>query len=211
RDLPERQQTLRATVDWSYDLLDEQEQRVFAGLSVFSGGCTLDAAEAVCDAGYDTMSSLLDKSLLHRAGDRYLMLETIREYARERPQASGDEPEIRRRHAEYVAELAIPLGERARTSDLSATNRLEAEHDNARAAFDWALAHDEFKVCERVVEGFCFYWLQKGQIGEGYRRAKSALDRATAPSPFFVLLTGELARYGGDLNVGVQLKERAVA
>jgi len=211
RDLPQRQQTLRATVDWSYDLLGEQEQRVFAGLSVFSGGCTLDSAEAVCDASHETMSSLLDKSLLHRAGDRYFMLETIREYARERLQASGDEPEIRRRHAQHVAELAIPLGERARRSDLAATNRLEAEHDNARAAFDWALAHDDFKVCERLVEGFCFYWLQKGHTVDGYRRAKAALDRATSPSAFFILLTGELARYSGDLKVGVELKERAVA
>jgi len=210
RDLPRRQQTLRATVDWSYDLLEEREQRAFARLSVFSAGCRLDAARAVCDAGDETASSLLDKSLLHRQGDRYFMLETIREFASERLQASGEEPELRRRHAEYIAELAIPLGQRARKSDLSATNRLEAEHDNARAAFDWALAHDELKVCERLVEGFCFYWLQKGHIGEGYQRAKSALDRAKAPSAFFVLLTGELARYSGDLDVGVELKERAV-
>jgi predicted ATPase/class 3 adenylate cyclase len=211
RDLPGRQQTLRATVDWSYELLDEREQRAFTRLSVFTGGCTLDAAEAVCDGDDQTVSSLLDKSLLRRQGDRYFMLETIREFASERLQASGEEPEIRRRHAEYIAEFAIPLGLRARRADLSATNRLEAEHDNARAAFDWALAHEEFKVCERLVEGFCFYWLQKGHIGEGYRRAKSALDRASAPSPFFVLLTGELARYSGDLNVGVELKEQAVA
>jgi predicted ATPase len=211
RDLPRRQQTLRATIDWSYELLDDQEQRAFARLSVFSGGCTLDAAQAVCDASDETAASLLDKSLVYRQGDRYFMLETIREFASERLQASGEEPELQRRHAEYIAELAIPLGVRARRSDLPATNRLEAEHNNARAAFDWALAHKDFKLCERLVEGLCFYWLQKGHIGEGYRRAKSALDRAKSPSAFFILLTGELARYSGDLGVGVELKERAVA
>ena len=98
RDLPERQRTLRATIEWSHELLTPEEQRLFARLAVFSGGCTLEAAEQVADAELDTLQSLVDKSLVRSSGGRYWMLETIREYAAEQLEQSGEAEELRRRH-----------------------------------------------------------------------------------------------------------------
>ena len=111
RDLPHRQQTLRATLDWSYDLLSEPERILFARLAVFSGGCTIEAVESICaDDNVDLLAvfaSLVEVSLLHRVGeDRFAMLETIREYATERLKVAGDEDSVRLRHAEYFTWLA---------------------------------------------------------------------------------------------------------
>src|SRR6266508_6530523 len=99
RDLPARQQALRDTLDWSFGLLDPDEQRIFARLAVFAGGFTLDSAEAVCAAGLDDVAALVDNSLVRAEGERFAMLETIREYAREKLQAGDDEHETRRSHA----------------------------------------------------------------------------------------------------------------
>ena len=107
RDAEERHMTLRATIAWSYDLLDEDEQALFASFGVFRGGCTLETAELVCDADLDPLASLLDKSLLRRrtgrlGEERYWMLETIREFALERLGESGREDDLHRRHAERM-------------------------------------------------------------------------------------------------------------
>ena len=112
RDADPRQQTLRATIDWSHDLLSEEEQRVLRALSVFAGGCTLDAAEEVCGADIDTLQSLVEKSLLRFSHERYWMLETIREYARERLDEAGETDALARRHADYH----LALLEERRTS-----------------------------------------------------------------------------------------------
>ena len=108
RDAPDRQRTLRATIEWSYELLDEEEQRLFANLAVFSGGFTLDAAEAVCGAGLDVLQSLVDKSLVRRrwSSDRFLMLETVRQFAAERFEDSDERDDVRRRHAEFFLRVA---------------------------------------------------------------------------------------------------------
>jgi predicted ATPase len=107
RGVDPRQQTLRATIEWSNELLIEDEQRLFARLSVFAGGCTLESAEGVCDADLDTLESLVDKSLVRvREGDRFWMLETIREYAVERLEESGEAEMLQRRHAEHFLALA---------------------------------------------------------------------------------------------------------
>ena len=111
RDAEERHMTLRATIAWSYDLLDEDEQELFASLGVFRGGCTLETAELVCDADLDPLASLLDKSLLRRrtgrlGEERYWMLETIREFALERLRESGREDDLGRRHAERMLQIA---------------------------------------------------------------------------------------------------------
>src|SRR3712207_3912929 len=117
RDAPVRQQTLRNTIAWSHDLLDEHEQRFFRHLAVFVGGWTLEAAEEACDLGHlgvdvlDGLESLASKSLIRRGEDvdgeaRFAMLETIREYALERLEASGEAPSVRRRHASYCLEMA---------------------------------------------------------------------------------------------------------
>jgi predicted ATPase len=140
RDADPRQQTLRATIEWSHDLLDQAEQQLFARLAVFAGGCTLDAAEEVCDADLDVLQSLVDKSLLRHTGDRFWMLETIREFAVERLDETGDAEDVRRRRAAYFLEL----GELAKPELRAAGawvwfDRLEAEHDNLRAVLDDAL------------------------------------------------------------------------
>jgi predicted ATPase len=136
RDADPRQQTLRATIEWSYDLLNEEEQRLFVRLAIFAGGCTYEAAEEIADADPDTLQSLLDKSLLRKrdskTGHRYWMLETIREYASEQLEVSGEAHELQRRHAAYFLDLAESL-----PRDVSVSrgwlDEMEAEHDNTSA------------------------------------------------------------------------------
>jgi predicted ATPase len=110
RDLPERQRTLRATIEWSHELLDEDGERLFRRLSVFRGGCTLDTAESVADAELETLQSLVDKSLLRHTVERFWMLESIREYAAERLEESGEATELRERHAAHFLALAERAG-----------------------------------------------------------------------------------------------------
>ena len=138
RDAPERQRTLRATIGWSYELLDPEEQRLFAGLAIFRGGSTLEAIERVCGADLDTVAALIDKSLLRREGDRYLMLETIGEFAAERLAESDELDALSRRHAEYYLELARSVEDLIRSPKAAARlDELERDHENLRAALAW--------------------------------------------------------------------------
>ena len=146
RDRPSRQQTLRAAIEWSYELLDDPERDLFERLAVFVGGWSLLAAEAVCDAGLDLLGSLVDKSLVVQAEDvadesRFAMLETLREFAFEKLEARPDHDDLRRRHAEYFVEamrdpMAPDFHENVRTT--TAFRRLQAETDNLRSALSWA-------------------------------------------------------------------------
>src|SRR5207248_10577137 len=151
RDLPARQQTLRQAIDWSYDLLSVPEQKLFRKLSVFVGGCTLEAVESVCDTKQDLgldvldgMTSMLDKSLIRQMeqGDgepRFVMLETIREYGLGKMAESGEEMETRRAHAAYC----LALAEEAAAEDTAGADqtkwvhRFVLEHDNFRTALGW--------------------------------------------------------------------------
>jgi predicted ATPase/class 3 adenylate cyclase len=163
RDLPERQRTLRATIEWSHALLEEGEQLLFGRLAVFSGGRTLEAIEAICDTRSDLtvdvfegVSSLLDKSLLRQeeganGEPRFVMLETVHEFAREKLQGSGEAEQIKRVHAEYfltLAEEAYP--ELKGANQLQWLERLEVEHDNMRAALSWTLERKEVEVALRL-------------------------------------------------------------
>jgi predicted ATPase/class 3 adenylate cyclase len=134
RGVDARQQTLRATLAWSCDLLDEDERLLFARLSVFRGGCTLEAAEEICDAAIDTLQSLLDKSLLRREGDRYWMLETIREYAAEQLGQGGEAAEIAAHHARYFLACAEAAGRGAPDQDMDKGRMLQHDVDNIRGA-----------------------------------------------------------------------------
>ena len=148
RDLPQRQQTLRAAIDWSYDLLSAAEQKLFRRISVFVGGCTLEGVEAVCDTKgdldldlLDGMTSMLDKSLLQQAEhangeSRFVMLETIREYAREKLEASGEDAPTKRAHAAYC--LVLAEEEAAAESGVEWRERFSFEHDNFRAGLGLA-------------------------------------------------------------------------
>jgi predicted ATPase/class 3 adenylate cyclase len=142
RDAPDRQRTLRATIEWSYDLLAEVEQHLFASLAVFAGGFTLDAAEAVCNTDVDLLQSLIDKSLVRRrwSSDRFLMLETIRQYAVERLETSGEQEAVCKRHAEYFLEVAKSAHLSVEAFHLGPRFDIgQAEQDNFRAALAWSL------------------------------------------------------------------------
>jgi predicted ATPase/class 3 adenylate cyclase len=170
RDADPRQQTLRATIEWSYELLTPDEQRLLRCLSVFSGGCTYDAAEEVCGADPDTLQSLLDKSLLRRResrfGSRYWMLETIREYAAQRLEDARDASTLRRRQAEWCCELAerlIPLPRHlaALGADTEAGfARLEDERDNVHNALAWAWSSGEDELGLRLGVACSRWWIE---------------------------------------------------
>jgi predicted ATPase len=177
RDTDPRQQTLRATIEWSFDLLSDEEQHLFARLGVFAGGCTYEAAEEIADADPDTLQSLLDKSLLRKrdskAGPRYWMLETIREYAVDKLEASGEAEELRHRHAE----LFLDLAEEGTFVMMDATwaDRLDAEVDNVRTALDHAAATGQSQRVLRSVASLRDFWFTRGYITEGRARLESAL------------------------------------
>jgi predicted ATPase/class 3 adenylate cyclase len=183
RDRPERQRTLRAAIDWSHDLLSPAEQRLFARLAVFRGGCTLEMAEAVASGDLDSVQSLVEKSLLRHRDDRFWMLETIREYATERLEASGEADELRNRHAEHFLALAEEAEPHLRLDSAEWADRLEREHDNLRAALDWAEASDERDLVLRLAGAASRFWYLKSHLAEGRRRLESALkgdQRSTA-------------------------------
>jgi predicted ATPase len=181
RDADPRQRTLRSTIEWSHDLLDRAEQRLFARLAVFAGGATLLAAEQVAGADLDTLASLVEKSIVRRTDDRYWMYETIREFALERLEASGEVYEIRRRHAEHVLELVEEAEPHLRYEDDEWLDRLEAEHDNVRAALDHFEAAEEHELELRMCGAFWWVWSLRGPQKEGLRRLQHAL--ATDPRP----------------------------
>ena len=179
RDADPRQQTLRATIEWSHDLLDGEEQQLFARLAAFAGGCTYEAAEQVAGADPDTLQSLLDKSLLRKRetglGPRYWMLETIREFAAERLEAAGDAAELRRRHAEHFTTLAEEAEPPLREDSLEWTERLELEHDNLRTGFDYLEATQEYELALRLGGALSRFWYLHSHLSEGRRRLESAL------------------------------------
>ena len=182
RDQPERQRTLRATIEWSYDLLDPEEQRLFARLAVFRGGCTLEAAEEIVEADLDTLQSLVDKSLLRFSGQRYWMLETIREYAVDQLEASGQADELSRRHAMHFLALAEETEELAREVDTVTLDRLEREADNLRAALDLLEASGETQLVLRLAAALDVFWGIMGYLGEGRRRLELALAADETPT-----------------------------
>jgi predicted ATPase/class 3 adenylate cyclase len=181
RDLPERQQTLRATIEWSYELLDVGEQHLFIRLAVFSGGWALEAAEQVCDAELDTLASLLDKNLVRREEERFSMLETIREYAAERLDESGDGEELRRRHARYFTTLAETWGsEDLGPPQVPLRMHFRKDWDNIRAVFNWALESGEIEIGLELGGSLATVWLDRNVAVEGQRWLQALLERAEA-------------------------------
>jgi predicted ATPase len=217
RDADPRQQTLRATIEWSHELLSEDEQRLFARLSVFVGGCTYEAAEQIARADPDTLQSLLDKSLLRKRDTeiepRYWMLETIREYASERLDASAEGEEVRRRHAEWVIALAEEAEPNLRGDPKAWLDRLEAEHDNVRAALDYLEASGDGEATQRLCGGLWRFWSIRGHVAEGQRRLESALEsetRATIARGKTLNGATSLALETGDVATARQRAEQAI-
>ena len=177
RDADPRQATLRATIEWSHDLLDKEEQKLFGRLSVFAGSCSYDAAEAVAGADPDTLQSLLDKSLLRKReseiGTRYWMLETIREYAAERLEATGEADDVRGRHADWFLALVEEAYPNLRGNPKAWLDRLEVENDNIRAALDRLESSGQTQLALQMAGAFHRYWYLRGHLVEGWR----VLDR----------------------------------
>jgi predicted ATPase/class 3 adenylate cyclase len=214
-----RQQTLRATIEWSYDLLDEEEKRLFKSVSVFVGGWTYEAAEEICDADPDTLQSLLDKSLIRRRdtdlGSRYWMLETIREYAGERLDESGEADDLRHAHAAHFSRRAVELYPSLREYTGNAAAIIREELGNMRAALDFALGGDHPAIAGDLIHCLWFYWLTRGSgreaAGWARRYLESARERLSPverlPGDFGV---AEILRFTGDPDTAATLKRELV-
>ncbi len=180
RDVPERQRTLRATIEWSYKLLGQDAKELFARLSVFAGSFSLEAAQEICDADIDGLADLAELSLLKPVGDgRFLMLETIREYAGERLAEHDEADESRDRHAQWF--LTVAEESEAHTYSAGQAElfeRLENEHDNFRAALDWFREQRSVALELRLGAALQDFWIARGHVREGRTRLVSALDRA---------------------------------
>jgi len=222
RDLPLRQQTMRDTIGWSYDLLNHTEQELFRRLGVFVGGFTLDAAEAIASGTPETgdglqersafdvlngITALIEHSLLRRRagpGDepRYQMLETVREYARDRLGASGETNTVARRHADYFATLAETAGPvHHGFPPVAWLDRLDQDKDNLRAALQWTLSQGEFGLAFRLGAALWRYWERRGYLSEG----RASLARMLAHSPAEAAhASGWSARTGAGVLAALQ-------
>jgi predicted ATPase/class 3 adenylate cyclase len=195
RSLPKRQQTLRAAIAWSYDLLTEAERRLFARLSVFTGGWTFEAAEAVCEPeafgldALDGLTSLVDKSLVRRVEPpgrpaRFSMLETIREFGLEQLENLGDAEELRRRHAGWFLELAVEAEPHLTADDQGEwLDRCDSEHANIRAALRWAVEAGQADRAQAAAGALWRFWQQRGHLAEGRRWLEEVLAMPSGQGP----------------------------
>jgi predicted ATPase/DNA-binding winged helix-turn-helix (wHTH) protein len=228
KDAPERQQTLRQTIDWSYGLLNQAQQKVFRRLSVFSGGFTPESAEAVCNARLDLemdavegTCSLLDHSLLQRIDGqqgqmRFTILETVREYGLERLMVSGEEEFARRAHAAYC----LVIAEEGNTTTVPIEREswlgiCDAEHHNLRAAFAWLIERQQSEWALRMAVALFAFWESREHLAEGCESLKAAL-RLPASAARTRLRAGALWRaaallqYQGDFENSMQLHGQAL-
>ncbi len=209
RDLPARQQTLRDTIAWSYNLLSVGEQQLFVLLSVFAGGCSVEAAEAICDATLDQLRSLTDKSLLMvsvgaDSTPRFTMLATIREYAQERLTQQEANDVVRRRHAAYMLSLATAAEPKLKGAEQHKWfMRLDIEHDNMRAALTWCQEANEIDLGLRLASALGLFWYTRSHLHEGRMYLTSLLDRSDSfnnqtAKMHALYWTGRMAQLQGD-------------
>jgi predicted ATPase len=225
RDLPDRQQTLRATLDWSYGLLSVAERSLFARLAVFMGGWTIEAAKAIYDIGNEAevlqhMSALVDQSLVQQQANiqhepRFTMLETVRGYALERLEESGELERLRRRHAHYFLKLAEEA-ERASQGPLQGAwlDRLEDDHDNLRAALAWSLTtQGDTEMGLQLTGALSHFWYVREHHSESRMWLQSALERASGPTAArakVLVGAGRLAWFQGELARANKLVEESL-
>jgi predicted ATPase/DNA-binding SARP family transcriptional activator len=207
RDAPARQRTLRATIDWSYGLLNADERTLFRRLAVFAGGCSLQAVEAVCLASLDLLGSLVDQHLLRSsevAGQpRFTMLETIREYATERLAESGESEEVRRRHATFYFAMAVesePALHRYGVRQAAWMDRLEAELDNLRAALAWSIEH-EIELGLRLAVALGRFWEIRPMHFEGRDWLTQALAASADRGAELMSLRAQALTWSGTLSL----------
>jgi predicted ATPase/class 3 adenylate cyclase len=213
RDAPERQRTLRATIEWSDDLLDDVSRDLFARLAVFAGSFPLAAAEDVCGADLDGVAALVDSSLVKPIGDdRFLLLETIREYARERLADSTSVDQLSRNHAGFFSALAERAYELRFVAEAEWSGRLETDHDDLRAALDRLAATDPDRALE-LAGALGWFWLSHGHVKEGRDRVADALARSTAAGPSrarALTAAGSLTARGGNADAGRALLSEGI-
>jgi predicted ATPase/DNA-binding CsgD family transcriptional regulator len=229
QDLPARQQTLRNTLEWSYSLLNSDEQCLFRRMAVFVGGCTLEALEAVCNREgvsaleiLDRVGSLLDKSLLYRgtkggSEPRCMMLATIREYALERLRESREEDAISDAHAAYYLTFAErgDLALRGPEQDVW-LKQLEAEHHNLRRALHWFVEHGEAEGALRLSSALSWFWYLHGYLSEGcgWLERVLALPGASGRTRYRAKVLysfGGLARFLGNFTLACPRLEESLA
>jgi predicted ATPase/class 3 adenylate cyclase len=224
-----RQQTLRALIDWSYDLLSEVEKTLLDRLSVFSGGWSLDMAEKICSGSkveeldvFDTLNSLADKSLImvepSGEGTRYRLLETLRQYARDRLEESAQTAVWRNRHFQYFLAMMEEASPHLRGKDQQAwLDRLEAEYDNLRSAFTWSTARSvDPEMGLRVCAAIWRFWYIRGQCTEGRHWCEAALRQApegmiSAPLAATLNCNGVFASIQGDYEASRVLHEQSLS
>jgi predicted ATPase/class 3 adenylate cyclase len=184
RDAEARQLTLRATIEWSHELLTAGEQQLFARLAVFASGCTLAAAEQVADADLDRLQSLIDKSLLERRDERFSMLETIREYALEQLEASGEADELRRRELRWLVDFAETIEPGVRGPEAPALlDRMEQEYDNVRDALESSIRLQEAELGGRVAVALWRFWLLRRPPREALTLLRPIVSALPTGSP----------------------------
>jgi predicted ATPase len=180
RDAPERHRTLRDTIQWSYDLVDPGSRELFTRLPVFAGSFELPDAQEVCDADLDGVGALVDSSLLKPLdGDRFMMLETIRDFALERLACCKDAPALREKHAAVFLRLAERAYENRFLAESQWSRRLALDHDNFRAALDWLSGNDPDRALE-LAGAMGWFWLSHGFLAEGRGRLITALARSSS-------------------------------
>jgi predicted ATPase/DNA-binding SARP family transcriptional activator len=216
RDIAPRHRTLRATIDWSFELLDADAQRLFTQLSVFAGGFSFDSMAAVAgvETGLEQLDTLVTASMVHVSEGRYRLLEVMRDYAAER---LGSDIEPRRRHSEHFAGLAataeLQLSGAHQTDWLE---RLDGEHDNLRAALDWLAAGENTAAVElQMAAALGRFWYVRGHIGEGMSRLRHAIDRAsgedTASLAKALRAASALAVIQGDYSLANEFATRSLS
>jgi non-specific serine/threonine protein kinase len=227
RDVPERQQTMRATVEWSFQLLDTRERRLFGRLAVFAGGFTLEAAETVCAEGpadrragvLDGIASLVDNSLLVQTEQpdgecRFRLLEVVREYALEALEASEEAHSRRETHARYFLALAEDAEPHLLdTNSVRWLDRLEHEHDNLRAALQWSIENDPATAL-RLSGAIQYFWLFHGHLTEGRKWLETAVRRSppgAGARPKALFGAGQLARIQGDYRAAYEFYRESLA
>ena len=228
RELPARQQTLRNAIAWSYDLLDENERKLFRQMSVFVGGCTLDAVEAVArdqqayDSVLDQFGSLLDKSLLREVEGisdepRFVMLELLREFGLDQLKANEEQDVTRHRHADFFLALAERAEAKMESMDqLEWIHRMEQEHDNLRAALEWSkTASGVGDLCLRLAGALGLFWEARGYFSEGRERLSTILSTEAAQGRTIgraklLARAAELAYRQSDYAATVELAEESL-
>jgi predicted ATPase len=216
RDADPRQQTLRATIEWSYELLGPEEQELFARLSVFAGGSTLEAAEQVAGAELDILQSLVEKSLLRFTEGRYWMLETIREYAGERLAEADHTTLLRGAHAERYCTFAVDLMPSLENRPGEVVEALTGERENMRAALEYALERDDATLAADLMHGLWTFWLMTGSTEEAGSWARRYLASGRDGVPPLRRMhgdhgAGEILRFTGDNDGAAALKRELIA